>query len=508
MVSLLIASTFILQPIQPTSLGAYREALSIIEAAAAKADRKAITVAHFRGTWDLATRLQGRQWRDDEPVALRQTLAVSEDGRVLFESERRINADALEHLRIRLAPGEPSLILDRVAHQAIWNSSTQTEDAWRYRHILPNQLLQHALIERDSLRHLGRENGTDKVLFAAPGMAPLTMHISDGQLVAVDYLADLPLRGDSTVSWKYGYGSASSMPAEIGVFVNDQQLLFVSLSAVSHDPEDFEELWSESLNITFPPVPEPKANSESGSLSRPSFRELSEGVYLAPNVRSGFHHLFVEFKDFVAVVDAPTGWLELQQLPAMNWAGDVSTSSAATRLIDTVADAIPDKPIRYLVLTHHHSDHAGGFSPFVEQGATVVGSQQTIDLVHKATEATFTLNGESYQPLTALKTVVVEERWTIEDETQALSIIDVGPNPHVDGMLVAWLPGTGILYQADLFEPAPDAYFPSEARLPVMRWFVQWLEESGLEPREIRAIHGTSKITEEQLETIRIAAES
>ena len=58
MVSLLIASTFILQPIQPTSLGAYREALSIIEAAAAKADRKAITVAHFRGTWDLATRLQ------------------------------------------------------------------------------------------------------------------------------------------------------------------------------------------------------------------------------------------------------------------------------------------------------------------------------------------------------------------------------------------------------------------------------------------------------------------
>ena len=33
---------------------------------------------------------------------------------------------------------------------------------------------------------------------------------------------------------------------------------------------------------------------------------------------------------------------------------------------------IPNKPIRYLVNTHHHFDHLGGIRAFVAEGATVV----------------------------------------------------------------------------------------------------------------------------------------
>jgi hypothetical protein len=36
-----------------------------------------------------------------------------------------------------------------------------------------------------------------------------------------------------------------------------------------------------------------------------------------------------------------------------------------------------------------------------------------------------------------------------------------------------------------------------------MRWFVEWLARSGLDPQTIYAIHGSGRVTEEQLALIR-----
>ena len=37
-----------------------------------------------------------------------------------------------------------------------------------------------------------------------------------------------------------------------------------------------------------------------------------------------------------------------------------------------IAQLIPDKPIRWIVTTHHHWDHLGGMRAYVHEGATVV----------------------------------------------------------------------------------------------------------------------------------------
>ena len=34
--------------------------------------------------------------------------------------------------------------------------------------------------------------------------------------------------------------------------------------------------------------------------------------------------------------------------------------------------ALPGKPIKYLMLTHHHWDHANGARTFVAEGATII----------------------------------------------------------------------------------------------------------------------------------------
>jgi len=79
----------------------------------------------------------------------------------------------------------------------------------------------------------------------------------------------------------------------------------------------------------------------------------------------------------------------------------------------------------------------------------------------------------------------------------------VGPNPHSDGMLVAYLPNERLLYQSDLFEPLSPANFPSRPRLPTAQWFTRWLDESTLAVDEVFAIHGSARVTAEQLDVVR-----
>src|ERR1051326_9046311 len=45
------------------------------------------------------------------------------------------------------------------------------------------------------------------------------------------------------------------------------------------------------------------------------------------------------------------------------------------QIIDQAKMLVPNKPIRYVINTHAHFDHASGLRPFVAEGATIVTSQ-------------------------------------------------------------------------------------------------------------------------------------
>ena len=101
---------------------------------------------------------------------------------------------------------------------------------------------------------------------------------------------------------------------------------------------------------------------------------LSDGggfklVELAPNVQhvqgGTANNLIVAMKDYLIVFDAPYG--ELQS----RWT------------IDAAKAKYPGKPIRYLVLTHHHMDHTGGMRTYVAEGATLIVPSQALDYFEK-----------------------------------------------------------------------------------------------------------------------------
>ena len=44
---------------------------------------------------------------------------------------------------------------------------------------------------------------------------------------------------------------------------------------------------------------------------------------------------------------------------------------------------MPSKPIKYLVLSHHHSDHVGGFRDYAAEGAIIVTTAANKNFLEK-----------------------------------------------------------------------------------------------------------------------------
>lgn len=206
--------------------------------------------------------------------------------------------------------------------------------------------------------------------------------------------------------------------------------------------------------------------------------ELDKGVWL---LAGGTHNsVAIEFADFVAVVEAPL---------------DEKRSLA---VIDKIVELVPDKPIRFLVNTHDHYDHLGGLRTYLHVGATVVTHQRNrmfyehelLNYVPRMLEPDMV----SLYPPTEISEGYtmedVDEKYILGDGTRFLEIYYVqGLGVHVEGMLMAYLPGEHILIEADLYDPG---LLPSEHPRPTAteQVLLRNVQQNGLQPDIIAPIHG------------------
>lgn len=466
------------------------------------------------GIYNLGVRLQGKHPDSAEPIPLLERLAVGPTlDRIAYETRSQANSDAAEWLRY-LFEGDDMLIIDRLNERAFRAvGSGDSEKRSRYLRAIPQLLLEDALSHRNSLRPTPRSSGETAVAYTIPTGEEIILRFDAASrlLVGFEYMLNLPVTGDTRIRWTFApYRTVSGLgpyPSGYRVELGDRLLREVNYTQVTAGARD-SDLYQAPAGISIPQPTAPAARpapttTPSRSLTS-NVNRLAERVYLARGVRPGFHVLFVEFDEFVAVVDAPAGWNELHEVPARDFVEGSSSSAVGERLQEIVREVVPGKPIRYLALTHHHSDHAGGIRPFIAAGTTVLGTEPTKKVVEAAARAPYSSAPDllSRTPA-AVKFEVVNGERVISDGTTDLVLLDVGNNPHVEGMLVAWLPRQRILYVSDLFEPRTERSFPSVERVPVMRWFVQWLDRSGLDPASIYTIHGTGMVTEEQLRLMR-----
>ena len=207
--------------------------------------------------------------------------------------------------------------------------------------------------------------------------------------------------------------------------------------------------------------------------------EVADGVYY---LTGGSHHsVAVEFADFVTVVEGPLN------------------EARSLAVIEEVHRLVPDKPIKYVVNTHHHFDHSGGLRTYVHEGAIPIAHRDLVPYYYYVVmdRGRRTLEPDRlslYPPDEFQETFVLEEvaneKYTVSDGTRTMDLHLVQGNPHAVGMLMVHLPAERILIEADLFTPpAAGQPFPATVNSSAMSLYNN-VERANLDVDQVLPIHG------------------
>lgn len=219
----------------------------------------------------------------------------------------------------------------------------------------------------------------------------------------------------------------------------------------------------------------------------PAVVKIADDVYMLNGLAGGTHNImFVAFNNYILVLEAPE---------------QVFYGSNSLQALTKIKETVPGKPIKYLVLTHHHSDHAGGFREYVVEGTTIVttpGNKNFIEHVAKIESSLLPKTAWSKRAL-VIETVDNRKR-VFEDDKHRVELYDIGPNPHAREILVAYLPKEKILFQADLLNPNANGTIPIAQDVTLE--FSENLQKLGLQVEKIYGVHGRPATPDEMRTSI------
>src|SRR5258708_6179750 len=100
---------------------------------------------------------------------------------------------------------------------------------------------------------------------------------------------------------------------------------------------------------------------------RVAWKKMVGGTWF---IAGGLHNsVLVEYPNYLVMIEAP-----------LNEARSLAVIEEAKKLA-------PNKPIKYLINTHNHFDHAGGVRTYVAEGATIVTNEINVPFYEKVWNA-------------------------------------------------------------------------------------------------------------------------
>jgi len=203
--------------------------------------------------------------------------------------------------------------------------------------------------------------------------------------------------------------------------------------------------------------------------------KLGDGIWF---LSGGSHHsLVVEFKDYIAVIEAP-----------LNEERSMAVLAEAKKLV-------PNKPVKYVISTHHHFDHAGGLRTYVAEGATVVTHEFNKAFFEKTFQAPATLEPDAQSKAQKPATFqTVSDKWMLTDGKQTIEVYATQGDAHSDELLVAYLPGPRILVEADAYSPGPPNTPPPSPAPPNAVNLYNNIQRLKLNVVTIAPIHGRGPV--------------
>jgi glyoxylase-like metal-dependent hydrolase (beta-lactamase superfamily II) len=205
--------------------------------------------------------------------------------------------------------------------------------------------------------------------------------------------------------------------------------------------------------------------------------KYTENIYTVN--AGGYNVLVVGFKDHVFVMEAP------------------NADNTSRQAMAEIKKLFPGKPIRYVAVTHHHDDHAGGIRTYIAEGITLLGLPGEKTFFEKVAKSVFTMEPDSLtQNPQPLKWESIEKgKRVLTDGTTTVELIDIGPGGHTDEMLVAYFPNEKLIFQGDLLN-RPANNDPATINDTTVH-FAKWLEARKLPVERVIGVHGPPSTMDE-----------
>lgn len=243
-----------------------------------------------------------------------------------------------------------------------------------------------------------------------------------------------PVVGDIKVVTYYGpYREFAGVkfPTKILQYQDDKPTLDLTVTAVrANAPVDIQV----PAHVISDPVP---VKSE----------KVADGVWYITGVSA--YSVLIEMKDYLIVVEAPHG--ERRSLAVMA----------------EVKKLVPNKPIKYLVNTHHHFDHSSGVRAYAAEGITIVTHESNRPYFERAA-----LNSWNLAPDRLAKSKkkpvfqTMGDNMVLTDGARSVELYQIVGDPHHDGLVMAYLRKEKLLIEADAFNPGPAGAEPPKVPSP------------------------------------------
>ncbi len=347
---------------------------------------------------------------------------------------------------------------------------------------LPPFVLLEALDRASSLRYVGEDEINGKKQKVISVIRPdnqqlsLSFDAETNLLTKYGYLYADPIVGDSEIAQTYsGYKSVGKLklPSSRILFNSGAPIQEVEYTELTINTKPAESVFAGPDSFE-------KLSAPPATPAPPAVSKVANDVYYLPGLNGGTHNImFVAFNDYVLVLEAPE---------------QIIYGNNSALAIKKIKETLPGKPIKYLVLTHHHADHAGGFREYVAEGATIVTTAGNKNFLERAAAV-----DSSLLPATAKRKPVIEvlenKKRVFQDSNHVVELYDVGPNPHANEMIVAYFPKEKILFQGDLLNANANGSIPIAQDTTLS--FSERLEQLGLNVEKIYGVHGRPATPEE-----------
>ena len=199
--------------------------------------------------------------------------------------------------------------------------------------------------------------------------------------------------------------------------------------------------------------------------------KLADGVYY---VKGGSHHsVAIDQRDHIVVVEAP------------------QNEARSTAVIAKVKETIPDKPIRYLINTHHHFDHSGGLRTYMDEGATIVTHALNRPYYERAWAAPRTINPDKLARSNKSATFeTFTDKHVMTDGRRTIEVHHIAGSGHNDAFAMVYLPAEKILIEVDAYAPAAANAPPPASPSPFAVNLYENIQRLKLDVHQIAALHG------------------